>query len=646
MPIYPLMDSKNGYKAFSLFERSRSTKFPATSSHATTSSEETLRQDILTPEYTPDTSPLPFSHAKAGPQPGSCYSDLSDQEHVSDKWSEAARLAESLSMIAQQCELSPDLINRDFAQPKPVKAFGDCKLSIQSAPTSPAFNSSNGFYQHNKSDLLNELRRPHSAALPSTEKLLDLVTDANWHHAKVASSNDPWPDVQSRDSLSLPNTPVRSPDLHRKESSTTVPSLQSSPLTPLPVTSAFHSRSTSLADFLATGAYGSLASHYADFNSSGRSEPKSQPEAYRRGVGRVKFFHPVRGYGFILPDCSDDNEEIFVHYTVIHAPSKTFKSLVEDSTVEFVACRGPKGWYAVSVTGPKGSEVPQPYPGSVPLLQYENFGGHNGDRVPEEFVRKLRMAMRSMSQLVERLPGTYREQAFAGMNSAFYNPKIKGQMDAVNFTRQQYFCPINGATSHASSSTAPATTFPYMSCMNPVQANMVNNCRYSTPAMAPTVYAPKPPSMWDGMPTTPLTQSIAQTQSAPLDPNHPYYIMYSAMEQGAPAYYPTAQSKAVGPLPEMARAALPIDEHRADSQGYGHTGKVGLADSRAPGKQSLEPVGSISCPGSPYHFQSRDNSLEWLKDLKDFKSTTSDLYNIVEKAKLRRLRENICNSNR
>ncbi|KAJ1644099.1 hypothetical protein LPJ64_004195 [Coemansia asiatica] len=95
-------------------------------------------------------------------------------------------------------------------------------------------------------------------------------------------------------------------------------------------------------------------------------------------TGRVKFFNPQKGYGFIVPnEPIDGNAEVFVHHTVIHNRGG-FKSLAEGELVEFDVTRGPKGLQATKVTGPSGTFVRgDPYFRLRPKIVSASIGGES-----------------------------------------------------------------------------------------------------------------------------------------------------------------------------------------------------------------------------------------------------------------------------
>lgn len=63
-----------------------------------------------------------------------------------------------------------------------------------------------------------------------------------------------------------------------------------------------------------------------------------------RTNGRVKWFHDVKGYGFIERDGGPD---VFVHYSAIQ--SDGFRTLKPNDQVEFDVAEGPRGLQASKV---------------------------------------------------------------------------------------------------------------------------------------------------------------------------------------------------------------------------------------------------------------------------------------------------------
>ena len=61
-------------------------------------------------------------------------------------------------------------------------------------------------------------------------------------------------------------------------------------------------------------------------------------------TGRVKWFSPKKGYGFIT---MDDGQEVFVHYSAIDGNG--FRSLDQGEEVKFEVAEGPKGLQASKV---------------------------------------------------------------------------------------------------------------------------------------------------------------------------------------------------------------------------------------------------------------------------------------------------------
>ena len=62
-------------------------------------------------------------------------------------------------------------------------------------------------------------------------------------------------------------------------------------------------------------------------------------------TGTVKWFNDAKGYGFIAPD--EGGKDLFVHHTNILGQG--FKSLAENTKVEFESREGQKGPEAINV---------------------------------------------------------------------------------------------------------------------------------------------------------------------------------------------------------------------------------------------------------------------------------------------------------
>ena len=61
--------------------------------------------------------------------------------------------------------------------------------------------------------------------------------------------------------------------------------------------------------------------------------------------GKVKWFNPQKGFGFI---CAEDGKDVFVHFSGLLVDG--FKTIDEGADVEFEVVDGAKGPQAVNVT--------------------------------------------------------------------------------------------------------------------------------------------------------------------------------------------------------------------------------------------------------------------------------------------------------
>ena len=72
-------------------------------------------------------------------------------------------------------------------------------------------------------------------------------------------------------------------------------------------------------------------------------------------TGKVKWFDPKKGYGFII---GDKGQDVFVHYSSIQGDG--FRALKDGETVEYELFQGEKGFQArqVSRTAGDGEAAP------------------------------------------------------------------------------------------------------------------------------------------------------------------------------------------------------------------------------------------------------------------------------------------------
>lgn len=61
-------------------------------------------------------------------------------------------------------------------------------------------------------------------------------------------------------------------------------------------------------------------------------------------IGKVKWFDPKKGYGFLL---DENDKDIFVHFSVIQ--DEGFKTLNQGQKVSFEVVDGPAGLHAENV---------------------------------------------------------------------------------------------------------------------------------------------------------------------------------------------------------------------------------------------------------------------------------------------------------
>jgi len=73
-------------------------------------------------------------------------------------------------------------------------------------------------------------------------------------------------------------------------------------------------------------------------------------------TGKVKWFDPKKGYGFII---GDGGQDVFVHYTSILGEG--FRALKDGEMVDYELVQGEKGYQAKNVVRPEtGSDLGTP----------------------------------------------------------------------------------------------------------------------------------------------------------------------------------------------------------------------------------------------------------------------------------------------
>lgn len=71
-------------------------------------------------------------------------------------------------------------------------------------------------------------------------------------------------------------------------------------------------------------------------------------------TGKVKWFDPKKGYGFII---GDQGQDVFVHYSSI-VGDEGFKALKDGETVNYELIKGEKGFQARNVGHADGTAQP------------------------------------------------------------------------------------------------------------------------------------------------------------------------------------------------------------------------------------------------------------------------------------------------
>jgi CspA family cold shock protein len=90
--------------------------------------------------------------------------------------------------------------------------------------------------------------------------------------------------------------------------------------------------------------------------------------------GTVKWFNSRKGYGFIT---SEDNQDVFVHFSALAGGDDEYKTLNEGDKVEFETTEGAKGPQAANVV------VTQKAPRqSTSFSKGRDRGGRGGKRSP------------------------------------------------------------------------------------------------------------------------------------------------------------------------------------------------------------------------------------------------------------------------
>lgn len=105
----------------------------------------------------------------------------------------------------------------------------------------------------------------------------------------------------------------------------------------------------------------------------------SQADEAVRISGRVKWFDPGKGYGFIVPDEPDKTglKDVLLHVTSLRQSGR--ESALEGSIIVCDAVRRPKGWQVSTIVDLDESAAP---PAERPARSYDGEHGRDGFGVP------------------------------------------------------------------------------------------------------------------------------------------------------------------------------------------------------------------------------------------------------------------------
>lgn len=89
-------------------------------------------------------------------------------------------------------------------------------------------------------------------------------------------------------------------------------------------------------------------------------EQVDAPDISMRISGRVKWFDPGKGYGFIVPDDPEqtDTKDVLLHVTSLRSSGR--ESALEGSAITCDVVRRPKGWQVAEVVEIDESQAPPP----------------------------------------------------------------------------------------------------------------------------------------------------------------------------------------------------------------------------------------------------------------------------------------------